>query len=47
MDRGRILALDTVAALRERYGGEPVTRVEHGNLETVFLRLTGHGLRDE
>jgi ABC-2 type transport system ATP-binding protein len=46
IDRGRILALDTVAALRERHGGEPVTRVERGNLETVFLRLTGHGLRD-
>ena len=47
MDRGRILALDTVDALREKYGGEPVTRVERGSLETVFLKLTGHALRDE
>ncbi len=47
MDRGRILALDTVDALREKHGGEPVTRVERGSLETVFLRLTGHALRDE
>jgi ABC-2 type transport system ATP-binding protein len=46
LDRGRILAVDSVDGLIERHGGEPVTRVERGTLETVFLRLTGHGLRD-
>ncbi len=46
MDRGKILALDRVEALLLRYGGEPVTKVERGSLETVFLRLTGHALRD-
>jgi ABC-2 type transport system ATP-binding protein len=46
LDRGRICAVDTVDGLIGRYGGEPVTRVERGTLETVFLRLTGHRLRD-
>jgi ABC-2 type transport system ATP-binding protein len=46
IDRGAIRAVDTVSGLIERHGGEPVTRIERGNLETVFLRLTGHGLRD-
>ena len=46
MERGTILALDRVDALIERFGGEPVTRVERGTLETVFLHLTGRHLRD-
>jgi ABC-2 type transport system ATP-binding protein len=46
IDRGRLLAVDTVEALIERHGGGAVTRVERGNLETAFLRLTGHALRD-
>jgi ABC-2 type transport system ATP-binding protein len=36
MDHGRILADDTVVALK----------AQHGNLEQAFLALTGHGLRD-
>jgi ABC-2 type transport system ATP-binding protein len=36
MDHGRILADDSVAALKAR----------HGNLEQAFLALTGHALRD-
>jgi ABC-2 type transport system ATP-binding protein len=46
IDRGAIRAVDTVDGLLDRYGGEPVTRVERGTLETVFLSLTGHDLRD-
>jgi ABC-2 type transport system ATP-binding protein len=46
IDRGKILAVDTVDALIGQHGGAPVTRVERGNLETAFLRLTGHALRD-
>ena len=46
IDRGRILAADTVEALIVKHGGEPVTRIDRGNLETAFLHLTGHALRD-
>jgi linearmycin/streptolysin S transport system ATP-binding protein len=46
LDRGVIRAIDSVARLIERYGGEPVTKVERGDLETVFLHLTGRTLRD-
>jgi len=46
VDAGRVLAIDTVEGLIARHGGPPVTRVERGTLETVFLRLTGHALRD-
>jgi len=45
MDRGRILAMDTVAGLLEKHGNPSAQRVAP-NLETVFLGLTGHGLRD-
>lgn len=47
MDAGRIIACGTVPALLEQYGGPPVTKVEHGDLESVFLHLTGRHLRDE
>ena len=46
IDRGKLLAVDAVDSLIERHGGEPVTRIERGTLETVFLSLTGHALRD-
>ena len=36
MDHGRVLADDTIAALK----------AAHGNLEQAFLNLTGRGLRD-
>jgi ABC-2 type transport system ATP-binding protein len=39
MDGGKVIAEGAVAALRERHGG--------GNLEAVFLALTGHALRDD
>jgi ABC-2 type transport system ATP-binding protein len=38
MDAGKLVALGAVAELRARHGG--------GNLEAVFLALTGHSLRD-
>jgi lipooligosaccharide transport system ATP-binding protein len=37
MDTGRIVVIDSPARLRERYGG---------NLENVYLRLTGRSLED-
>ena len=48
MDRGKILDIDTVDGLIERHGGPPVERtiVERGDLEGVFLKLTGRRLRD-
>ena len=48
MDRGKILDVDSVDALIERHGGAPVTKtiVERGDLEAVFLKLTGRKLRD-
>lgn len=42
IDRGRILALDTPAALIEQYGGGP-----GATLEDVFLHLAGRTLREE
>ncbi|MDR0779747.1 MAG: ABC transporter ATP-binding protein [Pseudomonadales bacterium] len=45
MDQGRIIAAGTPQALIERYAPEPPARPLHGNLEDVFLRLTGHDLR--
>jgi len=43
MDRGRVLADDTLAGFRERAGHDG----GHGaSLETVFLSLTGRTLRD-
>jgi ABC-2 type transport system ATP-binding protein len=48
IDQGKILALDTVDGLLSQYGTAPVERVriERGDLESVFLRLTGKRLRD-
>lgn len=49
VDKGKILALDTVENLRRAHGGPPAVeqvRVERGDLEAVFLHLTGKSLRD-
>jgi ABC-2 type transport system ATP-binding protein len=46
MDKGRIIAEGTPLSLIERYAPEPPERPSHGNLEDVFLRLTGHDLRE-
>lgn len=42
IDHGRILALDTPAALVEQYGGGP-----EATLEDVFLHLAGRTLRED
>jgi ABC-2 type transport system ATP-binding protein len=46
MDKGRIIAEGTPLSLIERYAPEPPELPTHGNLEDVFLRLTGHDLRE-
>jgi len=46
MDHGTIVAQDTPQNLILEYAPEPPTAPLHGNIEDVFLALTGHGLRD-
>jgi ABC-2 type transport system ATP-binding protein len=47
MDAGRIIAEDTPEQLIRTHAPEPPQARLHGNLEDVFLKLTGHALRDE
>ena len=46
MDHGRIIAEDTPQNLILRYAPEPPAAPLHGNLEDVFLHLTGSALRE-
>lgn len=47
VDHGKLVALDTPAALISRLGRGPREPIaERPSLEQVFLRLTGHALRD-
>lgn len=46
MDKGRIIAEGTPQELILQHAPEPPERPLHGNLEDVFLRLTGHDLRE-
>ena len=46
MDHGRIVAEDEPQELILKYATEPPMAPLHGNIEDVFLALTGHGLRD-
>jgi len=46
MDHGRIVAEDTPAKLIDQYAPEPPAAPLKGNIEDVFLALTGHALRD-
>ena len=46
MDRGRIIAEDTPLELILEHAPEPPERPLHGNVEDVFLALTGRALRD-
>lgn len=46
MDHGKIVAEDTPQNLIMRHASEPPKAPLHGNIEDVFLVLTGHGLRD-
>ncbi|MEX0964641.1 MAG: ABC transporter ATP-binding protein [Pseudohongiellaceae bacterium] len=46
MDHGKLIAEDTPQNLILKYAAEPPKAPLHGNIEDVFLALTGHGLRD-
>jgi ABC-2 type transport system ATP-binding protein len=46
MDNGRIIAEDTPQQLITTHAPEPPQARLHGNLEDVFLKLTGHTLRE-
>ena len=46
VEKGKLIALGTPEELIERYAPEPPERPLRGNLEDVFLHLTGHELRD-
>ena len=46
MDQGQIVAEDTPQNLILKYAPEPPQAALHGNIEDVFLALTGHELRD-
>ena len=46
MDQGKIVAEDTPQNLILKYAPEPPQAALHGNIEDVFLVLTGHELRE-
>ena len=46
MDYGKIIAEDTPRELISKYAPERQKEVVSGNMEDVFMALTGHGLRD-
>ena len=46
MDHGRLIAEGTPAGLIRQYAPEPPVQRTTGNLEDVFLTLTGHALRE-
>ena len=46
MDKGKVIAEDTPESLIMKYASQPPTAPLHGNIEDVFLALTGHELRD-
>ena len=46
MDHGRVIAMGTPQDLILQYAPEPPEAPLHGNLEDVFLHLTGNALRD-
>ena len=46
MDHGKIIAEDSPQNLIEKYAPEPPVAPRHGNIEDVFLALTGSALRD-
>ena len=46
MDQGKLIAEDTPQELIQKYAPEPQQLASQGNIEDVFLILTGHTLRD-
>jgi ABC-2 type transport system ATP-binding protein len=46
MDQGKLIAEDTPQGLIQKYASQPLQAPLRGNIEDVFLTLTGHKLRD-
>lgn len=46
MDHGKVITQDTPQNLIMKHAPEPPEAPLHGNIEDVFLALTGHALRD-
>ena len=46
MDHGKIVAEDSPRNLIQKHAPEAPAAPLHGNMEDVFLALTGTGLRD-
>lgn len=46
MDHGKVIAKNTPQNLIMEHAPNPRKAATHGNIEDVFLTLTGHGLRD-
>ena len=46
MDQGKLIVEDTPHGLIQKYASQPLQAPLHGNIEDVFLTLTGHKLRD-
>ena len=46
MDKGNMIAEDTPQALINKFAPDPPQAPLQGNIEDVFLSLTGHSLRD-
>ena len=47
MDHGKLIAEGSPQELILEHAPEPPEKALHGNLEDVFLALTGHGLREQ
>ena len=46
MDHGKIIAEDSPKDLIMKHAPNKIREIKYGNMEDVFIALTGHGLRD-
>ena len=46
MDYGKIIAEDSPKNLIMEHAPNKIREIKYGNMEDVFIALTGHGLRD-
>jgi hypothetical protein len=46
MDHGKIIAEDSPKNLIMEHAPNKIREIKYGNMEDVFIALTGHGLRD-
>ena len=46
MDYGKIIAQDSPKSLIMEHAPNKIREIKYGNMEDVFIALTGHGLRD-